>query len=67
MIVLTINGKQRQLEAPTALLDYLDSLGISLGRIAVAYNGTVLPKEELSSVTLSEGDQVDIVRAVGGG
>ena len=67
MIVLTINGKERQLEAPTSLQGYLDSLGISQSHIAVAYNGTVLRKEELSDVTLSDGDKVEIVRAVGGG
>ena len=67
MIVLTINGKERRLEAPTSLRGYLDSLGISQRQIAVAYNGTVLRNAELSGVTLSDGDQVEIVRAIGGG
>jgi len=67
MIALTINGKERQLEAPMSLLGYLEALGVSQKSIAVAYNGTVLRKSELASVTLSEGDKVEIVRAVGGG
>ena len=62
-----MNGKARQIEGPMRLLSYLDSLSVNLKLIAVAYNGTVLRREELPDVTLSEGDQVEIVQAVGGG
>ena len=41
--------------------------GVAQQRLAVAYNGTVLRKEELSEITLSQGDRLEIVRAVGGG
>lgn len=67
MISLIVNGKERELVCPTSLLAYLESLGVGLKHVAVAYNGTVLRKEELPGVTLSAGDQVEIVRAVGGG
>jgi sulfur carrier protein len=68
MISLTVNGKERTLEGPTKLVDYLDTLGFADRKfIAVAYNGTVLGKDEFSSITLSEGDQLEIVHAVGGG
>jgi sulfur carrier protein len=67
MIVLTINGKDRELDAPTNLESYLEQLGVAGQRLAVAYNGTVLRKEELAGVTLSQGDRLEIVRAVGGG
>ena len=67
MINLRVNGKERELEGPTSLLGYLESHEISLRLIAVAYNGTVLRKHELQDVTLSAGDEVEIVRAVGGG
>ena len=67
MIVLTVNGKQRELEEPTNLLGYLESLEIYLKIVAVALNGTVIRKDGLSDVTLSDGDRVEVVRAVGGG
>lgn len=67
MIELAINGKQKRLDGPTNLITYLESLGINLKYLAVAHNGVVLRKDELDAVTLSEGDQVEIVRAVGGG
>ena len=67
MIILTINGKERTLEAPTPLVDYLDSLEVNIRFIAVAHNGMVIRREEFDDVTLAEGDEVEIVRAVGGG
>ena len=67
MIVLTVNGKRRELDSPTALTGLLESLGVANRRVAVAYNGTVLRNDDLYLVTLSEGDEVEIVRAVGGG
>ena len=67
MIQLVINGKECQLNEPTSLLSYLESLNVNMKSIAVAHNGSVLRKEEMGDVTLSEGDQVEIVRAVGGG
>lgn len=67
MITLTINGKEKDLEGPTNLTSYLDSMNVNKRFIAVAYNGTVIQREELDSITLTEGDQVEIVRAVGGG
>jgi sulfur carrier protein len=67
MIVLTVNGKARQLEGPTSLLGYLESMGVNMKQIAVAYNGIVLRKAELAGISLSDGDQLEVVRAVGGG
>jgi len=67
MIAVRINGEERHLAQSTILQDYVDTLGVDLDRIAVAHNGVVLRRKVLSSVTLSEGDQVEIVHAVGGG
>ena len=67
MIKLIINGKEQSLNAPTPLVDYLESLEINTRFIAVAHNGTVVRREEFDGITLGEGDEVEIVRAVGGG
>ena len=40
---------------------------INMSRVAVAHNGTVLRKHELVGVMRSEGDELEIARAVGGG
>ena len=67
MIRLIINGKEQNLDAPTPLVSYLESLEVNTRFIAVAHNGIVVRREEYEDVTLDEGDQVEIVRAVGGG
>ena len=67
MIAVKINGQDKTVAESTTLREYVDSLGVDLQYIAVAHNGTVLRRDELPHVVLSEGDRVEIVRAVGGG
>ena len=67
MITLTVNGKPRDLEGPTPLVDLLRSAGVNLQFVAVCYNGEVLDREQFPSIVLNEGDQVEVVRPVGGG
>ena len=67
MITLTINGRRRELEGPTSLIDFLHASGVNLQFVAVAHNGDVVKKEMFPHIMLDEGDQVEIVRPVGGG
>ncbi|MDO8751684.1 MAG: sulfur carrier protein ThiS [Dehalococcoidia bacterium] len=67
MINLTVNGKPTELQHPIPLLQFLQDRGVNTQFIAVAYNGTVLRREEFGTVTLTQGDVLEIVRPVGGG
>jgi len=67
MISVRVNGKPVELEAPTRLLDYLERLGVSPRAVAVEHNGEIIERSAYADVMLSEGDQVEIVRMVGGG
>lgn len=67
MISLRINGKRVELERPTRLLAYLDQLGVNPRAVAVEHNGTIIERSAYEAVTLQEGDNVEIVRMVGGG
>jgi thiamine biosynthesis protein ThiS len=67
MIVLQINGKEVRLDGPTALLAYLEQLGVSPRAVAVEHNGVILERDAYASTILSDGDSVEIVRMVGGG
>ncbi len=62
-----INGKNVELERPTALLDYLAGIGVDPRSIAVEHNGRILERAEYAHTTLRDGDIVEIVRMVGGG
>ena len=67
MITLTVNGEARTLPEPTPLGRFLNEHGVDSQFVAVAYNGTVLRRQEFGQITLSEGDVVEVVRPVGGG
>jgi sulfur carrier protein len=67
MITLTINGKAQTLERPLGLIAYLEAKGVLGKRVAVGINGEVVHKDQWASITLREGDVVDIVQMVGGG
>ena len=67
MIIFSVNGKKCELEAPINLMEYIEKLGVNLQYTAIAHNGTVMPKNQLAGVMLSDGDMVEIVQAVGGG
>ena len=62
-----VNGKYRDLPEAANLHEYVVSLGVNMATIAVAVNGEVVKRDDLALVELSEGDTVEIVRAVGGG
>ena len=67
MITLTVNGKPREASGPVSIERYLLDMGITQKAIAVAHNGEVVRRNELRGITLKDGDQLEIVRAVGGG
>jgi len=65
---VSVNGKLTQTDALTVAA-LLESLGITLARsgVAVAVNGTVVPRLKWAETRLSGGDKVEIIRAVQGG
>ena len=67
MIVLQVNGKEIELDAPTSLLAYLEKLGVSPRAVAVEHNGAIIERDAYATTILSAGDTVEIVRMVGGG
>jgi sulfur carrier protein len=67
MITLHVNGKNVELERATPLLAYIEKLGVDPRAVAVEHNGTVLERAAYESITLNDGDTVEIVRMVGGG
>ena len=67
MISLQVNGKQVELEAPTALLAYLKQLGVDPRAVAVELNGEIIERARFDQVMLRQGDRLEVVRMVGGG
>ena len=63
---LTVNGKAMKMSA-TTVLDLLIELGVDPTTVVVEHNLEVVPAKIHSSVSLCDGDRIEIVRFVGGG
>ena len=66
-LLLTINGKEKQTSSVKTISELIRELDITAPHFAVALNLQVIPKSQYDSTALQEGDQVEIVHAVGGG
>ena len=66
-VQIVVNGKPMEVERGTTVDGLLTLLNVKREYTAVAVNREVTPKSTYASVTLSEGDKVEIVRPMGGG
>lgn len=67
---ININGEARQFDSlpvPATVATLVETLGYTGKRIAVERNGEIVPRSRHADVALAEGDQIEIVVAVGGG
>lgn len=64
--MVTINGKQEEAAGMT-ILAYLEEAGYSPDRVVVEKNLEIIPREALGASLLEDGDNVEVLRFVGGG
>lgn len=64
---IIINGQERSFKAPLNLYDVLEQEGYVEMMIAVARNGTFVPKTTYTDTPLEDGDEIDIVAPMQGG
>ena len=64
---LTVNGTEKTIANSANLIQLLQELDIDGQHIAVALNLQVIPRSSYEITSIKEGDQVEIVHAVGGG
>jgi sulfur carrier protein len=65
---ISINGNDKHFDAETmsvgALIAHMNLVG---KRIAIERNGEIVPRSQFDQVMVCQGDQLEIVGAVGGG
>ena len=65
---VNLNGKTHEIKLGLTLINLFEELGVAERKaIAIALNGEVLKREDYAGIVLSEGDSLEIVRAIGGG
>jgi len=63
---VTINGVETRLTDALTVTTLLHQLDLT-GRLAVEINQRIVPRSEFNSVQLQDGDNIEIVHAIGGG
>ena len=65
--MIVVNGVQRPLPEPPTVGALLAELELVRDGVAVAVNRAVVPRSRHAAHVLLEGDQVEVIQAVGGG
>lgn len=66
-VVVRINGEQRSVPVVATLASVVANLTAAESGIAVAVNGSVVPRSAWAQTGLADGDQVEVLTAVQGG
>jgi sulfur carrier protein len=67
MVEIYLNGEAKQVVAHLTLGQLIELLALPPQAMAVAVNRNVVPRKQWDGVFVKHGDQIDIVRAIGGG
>ena len=67
MYTVTVNGKRLELEEALTINDYLESAGVDPKIVVVEHNYEIPDKSKWNEITLKDGDNLEIVKFIGGG
>jgi len=67
MITLTLNGQPCTCDKVQTLTELLRARAIAPDTVAVALNGTFVPKDRYDTTPLHDGDTIEILEPVWGG
>lgn len=66
-MTIVVNGQVQDVAEGSSLADVVRAAGLELERVAVEHERVVVPRAQLESTLVSDGDKVEIVCFVGGG
>jgi sulfur carrier protein len=67
VLELSINGETKRFDDDLDLARLIDRLALAGRKVAVERNGEIVPRSRYAETPLMNGDQLEIVVAVGGG
>jgi sulfur carrier protein len=67
MTDIILNGAPHQVAPGATLADLIEELSLSHQALALAVNRNVVPRQQWRARGVQPGDQVEVVRAIGGG
>lgn len=66
MLTLSLNGETVQCNVSNVSV-LLEQQGFQSQKIAVAINGEFVPRSQYGNTAVNDGDEIDVIQAVGGG
>ena len=67
MAKIQLNGKKVVIKSNLSLFDLLKKYKLNNTRVAIEYNGVIIPKVSYKKKNLKNNDKVEIVHFIGGG
>ena len=67
MAKIQLNGKKVVIKSNYSILDLLKKYKLTNKKIAIEYNGAIIPKKNYNKKFLKNNDKVEIVHFIGGG
>ena len=67
VIQLTVNGECQKFDREITVSQLLETMSLGDKRVALERNGEIVPRSLFAKQRLANGDQLEIVVAVGGG
>ena len=67
MISVFINGVAQDFDQPVTVTELIQRMELGGKRVALERNGEIVPRSQFTHQLLADGDQLEIVVAVGGG
>ena len=64
---LTVNGKEVEARSGVSLAEFIAGKGMNPDTLVIEHNLAIVAKETWPDILLNPGDQVEIVKFVGGG
>lgn len=63
---IQLNGEDREIPDNSTALDLVEQLGLGGKRLAMEVNREIVPRSTYATTTLKQGDEIEIVHAIGG-
>ena len=66
-IKIKLNGKFIKIQDKTTLLSLVKKLKVSIKKVAIELNQTIVNKKSLGKIKIKKNDKIEIVHFIGGG
>ena len=67
MAKIQLNGKKVAIKTSYSIFDLLKKYKLSNKKVAIEYNGVIIPKANFKKKYLKDNDKIEIVHFIGGG